>query len=207
MKNYTLDSLADEVYGGTVAEIAAAAKEHGFLPDETGLIEFPKPVLYLPDDETGEELPVFEVVSVEDAQPTADEEVSQQQEVEELQRLEAERQAEADAGFSPAAMQPQQYTPYSWNPVSGAIRRFGIGTTTAPGPSGWAGNPIRSVTLQARMQPTLGYSAQTRYGSQQYTWNPGYYSTWSPVRAATGTRRTLAFTGTVYAFMTYVWWT
>lgn len=201
MKNHTLSTLADEVYGGTAAEIAAFAKEHGFMPDKTGLIEFPKPVTHEVDRVTGEKTPVLEIVSVEDATPATDEELEQMTKTEQAE--------EGSASTATATVQAQSGTLYGWNYLYGSEMGFPIGYHTPPQPSpeGHQGYSMDRVRLYAYIQPTLGHSAQTGYNTMPYAWTTGNQYIWSPVRAATQYNRLLFFSQRVYGSTASVWWT
>lgn len=203
MKNYTLSTLAAEVYGGTPAEQAAFAKEHGFLPDSSGLIEFDSPVDHITED-NGERAPVYGVINVEDATPVTDEE---QEAIDRARKLESELEEQRQSGVAPlSSVQPQAYTPYRWRRTNGGIYYFGMGTRS---PGGWptqgqVGPALDAVSLDGRLTPGAGYHARTYYSTHWLVGSTNRIP--SPLRTAGLYRRYYNFTSTVYGLEAEVWW-
>lgn len=200
MTNLSIDQIIRSIYGKDTAEQVAIAKDCGITPDADGLLEFPKPVNWSYDDEIDEELPIFELVSVEDVEPLSVDEATREEEREHA----AFDDAEATASVSTAASTQASARPYLWHTGTHPVRSFGVyGEQWLGYQNGMMGNPIRQVRLQ---NASAGYLAKTYYYAYPYPYDSRQWSTWSPVRRYSGTPRILGFSSTVYGRAVDVWW-
>ncbi|GEM_PF-3942771 len=151
--------IAEEAFGKAPSEIARIAKDHGVVPDETGLIEFEEPVGFYHDEKSGEETPVMGVIDLESAQPS-DEEQGEAEEV--------------AADVSPAAT-----AGYHWLLTYGGTRSFSASQTSSA--VAIQGVQITDATIAARTRynttfPSPGVSV-TFYTSPWRAIRGTYYFT------------------------------
>lgn len=196
MTNLSIDQTIRSIYGKDTAEQVAIAKDCGITPDADGLLEFPKPVNWSYDDELDEELPIFELVSVEDVEPLSVDEATREEEREQA----AFDGAEATASVSAAG----NLTPYLWHTGTHPVRSFGVyGEQWLGYYNGMMGRPIQQVRLQ---HASSAYRARTYYYAYPYPYDSRQWSQWSPPRKYEGTPRILGFSSTVYGRAVDVWW-
>lgn len=204
MTNLSIDQIIRSIYGKDTAEQVAIAKDCGIKPDADGLLEFPKPVNWAHDDELDEELPIFELVSVEDVEPLSADETTREEEREQAAFDDAEATASVSTTASTQASAAGNLTPYLWHTGTHPVRSFGMwGEYWLGSYNGMMGRPIRQV----RLQHASGiYRARTYYYAYPYPYDSRQWSQWSPYRKYEGTPRILGFSSTVYARAADVYW-
>ncbi|MDN5816306.1 MAG: hypothetical protein L0H57_10740 [Yaniella sp.] len=172
-----IERIAGSLFGKDPAEQTEMAKSQGMVPNEQGLIEFNRPIGFELDESLGYYVPIMGLISVEDAAPATDEEISEQSEY-----LEA-------SGKTPTPADNATDCPYAWRRTSGGFYCF---TASGSGPSYDPINAVRflSAYIEARTQYDI-----YPYGHE----NPTIVnSPWRVSAAGHGSPSIYSFSQTVY---------